>query len=82
MQEKIQDTVIVYNYRYIWKTKDGNLNVKYVTNTLEGHGDFIKAIRNDSNIVSALREYQHEINFAFIGFTEPVKEEKKEEKGV
>lgn len=73
-------TVIAKCYRYIWKTGDGRLCVKYVTDIEEGHVKFMNALREDKNVVSALREYQHEVNYAYIGFTEPVKEEKKEEK--
>lgn len=72
------NTIIAKTYRYMWKTKDGKLCVKYLTDIDEGHVKFQKALREDKNVVSALREYQHEVNYAYIGFTEPVKEEKKE----
>lgn len=78
-QSKVTDTVTVYCYRYIWKDKEGKLGVKYFTDTIEGHAKFQEVLRNDANVVSALREYQHEVNFAYIGFTEPVKEENKTE---
>lgn len=74
------NTIIAKTYRYMWKTKDGKLCVKYLTDIDEGHVKFQKALKEDKNVVSALREYQHEVNYAYIGFTEPVKEEKKEEK--
>lgn len=73
-----KNTVIVTCYRYIWKTKDGNLCVKYVTDIDEGHARFMKALCEDENIISAMREYQHEVNYAFIGFTEGIKKENKE----
>lgn len=78
-QSSVKDTITVYNYRYIWKDKSGKLCVKYVTDTIEGHAKFQEVLRNDTNVVSALREYQHEVNFAYIGFTEPVKEENQKE---
>lgn len=79
--ENIKPTIIVYTYRYIWKTKDGKLHVKFMTEPQEIHAGFQTAILKDENIVSCMREYVHEINFEYLGFTEPVKtEEKKEEK--
>lgn len=80
--EKVQstETVIVYTYRYIWKTKDGRLCVKFLTDVQEAHKTFQTNILKDDNIVSCAREYMHEINFNYIGFTESVKvEEKKSE---
>lgn len=76
--KKNKDTIVVYTYRYMWKTKDGNLCVKFLTEPQEGHMKFQTALREDPSIVSAMREYVSEVNFAFLGFTEPVKEEKKE----
>lgn len=81
-QEKTTVTPIVYTYRYIWKDRQGNLCVKFLSEPLKGHKDFFEKIKADGNIVSCAREYMHEINFAYIGFSEPVKEEKKEEKEV
>lgn len=78
-QSSVKDTVTVYCYRYIWKDKSGKLCVKYVTDVIEGHARFQEVLRNDPNVVSALREYQNEVNFAYIGFTESVKEENKTE---
>lgn len=78
--QKSNVTIVAQCYRYIWKTTDGSLCVRYLTDIQEGHAKFQKALREDENVVSALREYQHEVNYAYIGFTEPVKEEKKEEK--
>lgn len=81
MQETMNnDTVILSTYRYIWKDKKtGNLCVKFITDTLKGHDDFMTAIRNDVNVESCCREYMHEINFAYLGFTESVKVEKIDE---
>lgn len=73
------NNIIVYTYRYIWKTKAGNLCVKFITDCQEAHARFQTAINNDDSIVSCMREYVSEVNFAYIGFTESVKEEKKEE---
>lgn len=80
MVEIVKDnsTIIVYAYRYIWKTKDGKLNIKFITDCQEAHARFQKALCDDDNVVSCMREYIHEINFAYLGFTEPVKIEKKE----
>lgn len=72
------NTVIVYTYRYMWKTKDGKLCVKFLTDVNENHVQFQQAIKDDENVVSCFREYVSEVNFAYIGFTESVKEELKE----
>lgn len=76
--EKTTETIRVYCYKYIWKTKQNNLCVKYLTETQDGHAIFQKHLRENDEIVSAMREYVHEINFAYMNFTEPVKEEKNE----
>ena len=73
-----KNTVVVYTYRYIWKDKNGKLCVKFLTEVQEAHAKFQEAIKNDVNIVSCMREYVSEINFAYLGFTEEVKKEKKE----
>lgn len=73
-----EQVIILYTYRYIWKTKAGKLCVKYLTDVQEAHKDFQTAILNDDNILSCAREYINEINFNYLGFTEPVKEEKKD----
>lgn len=78
-QNKSNDTVVVYTYRYIWKKQDGGLCVKFLTGPQEEHAFFQKNILEDENIVSCLREYVNEINFAYLGFTEEVKKENKSE---
>lgn len=76
--ENVKGTIVVYTYRYIWKTKDGKLCVKFITEPQEGHMKFQSAIIEDEFIVSCMREYVNEVNFEYLGFTEPVKEEKKD----
>lgn len=72
------NTVIVYTYRYIWKEKGSqNLCVKFLTGTQEEHSIFQKNILENEKIASCLREYVNEVNFAYLGFTEEVKKEKK-----
>ena len=73
-----EQVIILYTYRYIWKEENGKLCVKYLTETQEGHKKFQDKILNDSKVVSCVREYIHEVNFRYLGFTEPVKENKKE----
>lgn len=80
--EKTTETPKVYAYKYLWKTKDDKLCVKYVTDTQEGHAMFQKHLRDSDDVVSAMREYLHEINFAYLNFTEPVKEEKKNDENI
>lgn len=74
-----KQTIILYTYRYIWKDTNDKLCVKYLTEPQEGHAKFQKAILENASIKSCIREYVNEINFEYLGFTEPVKEEKKEE---
>lgn len=74
----VKNTIILYCYRYIYKTKDGRLVVKFMTEPQEAHARFQESIRDNPDIVSCIREYVHEINFEYLGFTEPVKNEEKE----
>lgn len=75
-----KEVIILYTYRYMWKTVEGKLCVKYLTEVQEGHKTFQESILKNNNIVSCAREYINEINFNYLAFTEVVKEEKKEEK--
>lgn len=76
-----KNTVIVFTYKYMWQTKDGQICVKYLTEPLQGHDEFMKRIKEDKMIKSAFREYVSQIDFAYLGFTETFKtEEKKDEK--
>lgn len=75
-----QDTIIVYTYKYVWEKKDGNLCVKYMTETQENHAKFQQIIHDDKEIVACYREYISEVNFAYLNFTESVKEKEKKEK--
>lgn len=73
----------IYTYRYFWENRDGSLSCRYLSGTLEEHCVFQQTLRDTSNVVSAMREYIHEVDYSFIGFTEPVKEKeniKEEEK--
>lgn len=69
----------IYTYRYFWKDNEGKLFVKFLTDSQENHKVFQDDILKNQNIVSCMREYVGEVDLSFIGFTEPVKEEKKEE---
>lgn len=71
---------VVYCYRYMWKDTSGKLCVKYVTDVLEKHDEFMKQVVASDQIVSCAREYIHQINFDYLGFTETVKAENKENK--
>lgn len=75
--EKSTQVPKLYCYKYIWKNKAGNLCVKYLVDTQEGHATFQKSVKESEEVVSCMREYQHEINFAYLNFTEPVKEEER-----
>lgn len=77
---KTTQTVIVYTYRYFFKQKDGKLCVKFLTEPLAGHEKFMQTLKKDDNIVSAAREYVSEVNFAYLGYSDTFKSEKKEDK--
>lgn len=78
MENQSNNTIIVYTYRYIWKDKNGGLCVKFITGPQEEHALFQKNILENDTIVSCMREYVSEVNFAYLGFTEEVKRENKE----
>lgn len=77
-----KDTVILYTYRYFWKQKDGKLCVKFITGPQEEHAQFQNRLRDNNNIESAMREYVSQVNLAYLGFTEEVKKQIKEEKEI
>lgn len=74
----VKETIVIYTYRYIYKDKQGRLNVKYLSEPQDGHARFQQAILDNDEVVSCIREYINEINFEYLGFTEPVKTENKE----
>lgn len=69
---------VVFCYKYIWKTTDDKMCVKFVTGTLAEHENFKKALCESKEIESALCEYVHEIDFAFLNKVDSIKT--KEEK--
>lgn len=73
------DKQVVYIYRYFWKTKDGRLNFKILTDVENVHNTFIDIFKNDDNILSCTREYLGEVDLFKIGYTDTFKTEKKEE---
>lgn len=75
--EKATKTIRLYTYKYIWKQKDDKLCIKVLTGVQDEHAKFQTVIKNDSNIVSCMREYLGEMNLAYMNFTEPVKFEEK-----
>lgn len=64
---------VAYCYRYFFKKNDGTLSCEIVTGSMNRHNEFVQILRNDENVESAYREYLHEVDFAFLGFTESVK---------
>lgn len=71
--------ITVFTYKYVWQKLDGQLCVKYMTETEENHLKFQEIIKDDKDIIACYREYISEVDFAKLNFTESVKE--KEEKG-
>lgn len=74
-----KSTIVLYAYRYIYKDKQGRINVKILTEPQEVHAKFQQSLLDNEDVVSCVREYMHEINFEYFGYTESVKEEKKDE---
>lgn len=72
-------TQILYTYRYFWKDNQDKLFVRFLTESLEGHEQFIETMYNNSDVKSCMREYVSQVNIAYLGFTETVKQEIKEE---
>lgn len=72
-----KNTIIVYTYKYVWQEQDGKLCVKYITDTVEAHNQFMQTVKNESKVKAAYREYINEVNFAFLNFTENFKTEEK-----
>lgn len=70
--------IVISTYRYIWKNKEGKLNVKYLTETEEGHEKFKQVLIADENISSAICEYIQEVDISKIGLTDTFKTEEKE----
>lgn len=79
MIKEKNETVVVYTFRYMWKDKENKLCVKFITDIEEAHIKFMEALKADENVVSALREYVSEVNFARLGFIDEVKKEEKGE---
>lgn len=69
---------VIYTYRYFWKTKDGRLNVKILTDVENVHNTFIDIFKNDDNILSCTREYLGEVDLSMIGYTDTFKTEVKD----
>lgn len=79
MNEGFEKVIILYTYRYIMKDRKGNLTVRYLTEPQENHKKFQQSVLDCDDVVSCVREYINEVNFSYLGFTEPVKTEKKED---
>lgn len=73
--------ITVYTYKYVWQKLDGQLCVKYMTETEENHAKFQEIIKEDKEILACYREYISEVDFAKLNFTESVKEKEEKEKG-
>ncbi|UPW41087.1 hypothetical protein [Sigmofec virus UA08Rod_5550] len=53
--------VILYTYRYMWKEKDKeSISFKIITDTLQGHEEFEKAVMQIPNLEHFAYEYLHE----------------------
>ena len=74
--EKKQLENFIYCYKYYWKNKNGRLCVKYITDINAKHVEFMDALVKSDEVLSAMREYQFEIDPMCIGFNETIKKEK------
>lgn len=70
-------------YRYIWQEVDAadknNLAVRFVTGTEEEHEAFMSMLKGNEKVLSAVREYQYEIDTTYLCKVESVKQNKDKE---
>lgn len=67
---------IIYTYRYLLKLANVEKTVMAVHSmTLEQHDKYITQLLEDDNILSAVREYVHEINVDNIYLVDKIKME-------
>lgn len=71
---------IIYTYRYLLKFKNLEKTVIAVHSmTLEQHDKYITQLLEDDNVLSAVREYVHEINVDNIYLVDKIKVEEIEQ---
>ncbi|WGL31147.1 hypothetical protein [Dipodfec virus UOA04_Rod_751] len=62
------EETILYTYRYTWKTSEGKCGFKVITETKEGHNEFVLSLKdylNHANLKTAVyREYLGEFDYS------------------
>lgn len=58
----------IYTYRYMWRfsSDPDRINFKYVTDTVEGHDQFISALIALDGLKQCVREYISEIDCSLV----------------
>lgn len=76
-------TMVVHTYKYMFREKntpDGNIGIKFITDTAKGHDDFIKQIARDENIIQCVREYVSSYDCSLVGIVQNLKNQKEDKK--
>lgn len=71
----------LFTYRYLFKTNEteqDKIGVKIVTDTAENLAKLEEKISSDSSVLSCMKEYVCETDLSFLGMTEIIKKEEKE----
>lgn len=77
MKKKIEKETVIYTYRYIWTVKQDNenkLNFKLLSGPVAEHNIFIAALKDNENVVRAMRQYQGEFDVKKLDETQQIKE--------
>lgn len=61
-------SIFIYTYRYMWRVSSNpdRINFKYVTDTVEGHDQFITQLRQLDGLEQCAREYISEIDCSLV----------------
>lgn len=68
--------MVVHTYKYMFRDKhtpDGNIGVRFITDTVQGHDEFIAKIVRDDNIIQCVREYVCSYDCCLIGMVYNIK---------
>lgn len=77
MKKNIEKETVIYIYRYIWTVKqdsESKLNFKLLSGPVAEHNIFIAALKDNENVVRAMRQYQGEFDIKKLDETQHIKE--------
>lgn len=70
----------IYTYRFAWRLKDSDkVNIKVLTDTLDGLENFASYLKTLDGVEMACREYVSEFDFEKFGFVDNLLEEVKKD---